>query len=115
MYGPSLSVTIFGTDGGLLLSSTYLLRRGKRWYFRFHIPVPLRPFFGGKHELRKSLKTSVYTTAKSLLPGHPHRTDKLFAKLRARAHFLVVPSSAYPKASSYKFVSAGINHKIAGI
>ena len=56
---------------------------GKRWYFRFHIPVELRAAFGGKRELRHSLKTTVYTTAKGLLPGHLYRTDKLFAKLRA--------------------------------
>ena len=83
VFGPSPSATKFGTNGRAGLSSNYLLRRGKRWYVRIHIPVPLRPFFGGKRELRQSLKTTVYTTAKSLLPGHLYRTDKLFAKLRA--------------------------------
>jgi len=42
-------------------------------------------------------------------------TPSAARKIVLPALFLVVPSSAYPKASSYKFVSAGINHKIAGI
>jgi integrase len=62
--------------------SDYLHRRGDWYYFRLHIPLDLQTYFRGRRELRQSLKTTSYTTAKSLLPGYLYRADRFFARMR---------------------------------
>jgi integrase len=61
----------------------HLQRRAGRYYFRQTIPLDLRPWFGGKRELRKSLRTTSYNTAKSSLRCHLYRAERLFTLIRS--------------------------------
>jgi integrase len=65
------------------MPSSHLLRRGKHYYLRLHIPLDLRPWFGGRRELRKSLRTAKYTYAKSSLRGHLYLAERLFTLMRS--------------------------------
>jgi len=58
---------------------TYLTKRGSTYYFRFPIPLRLRPAFGGKAEIVQSLRTKDREHAKDLLPAH---TNAARAELR---------------------------------
>jgi integrase len=56
---------------------------GRRFlYFRLKIPKDLLSFFGGRLELRRSLKTTCYTDAKALVRAELFRAERLFAQLR---------------------------------
>jgi integrase len=65
------------------LSSQHLLKRGSRLYFRLAIPLDLLPLFDGRRELRTSLKTKCYSTAKGLARLHLGRAERLFLQLRS--------------------------------
>lgn len=65
------------------MSSQHLLKRGSRLYFRLAIPLDLLPLFDGRRELRTSLKTKCYSTAKGLSRLHLGRAERLFLQLRS--------------------------------
>ena len=60
----------------------YLRNRGGWYYFRIRIPLDLLPFFEGRRELTKSLKTTLYNDAQSSLRSNLYRTERLFAQIR---------------------------------
>jgi integrase len=62
---------------------SYLIRRGRWFYFRIHIPHDLRKWFSPRHELKISLKTAKYNAAKGLSRLHLGRTEAIFAKIRS--------------------------------
>ncbi len=64
------------------MPTAYLLRRNRHYFFRFHIPLDVRRWFDGRVELRKSLKTTRYNTAKSQLRNLLYRTERLLAMMR---------------------------------
>jgi integrase len=61
----------------------YLKRRGEHFYFRLRIPRDLLPFFNGRREIKKSLKTAKHITARGLVRLHLGRAETLFAKIRS--------------------------------
>lgn len=60
----------------------YLEQRSGRWYFRMRVPDDVANAFG-KTEIRKSLKTGCYKTAKQLRDEELRLADRAFEKLRA--------------------------------
>lgn len=65
------------------MPSQHLLKRGSWLYFRLAIPLDLLPLFSGRRELRTSLKTKCYSTAKGLSRLHLGRAERLFLQLRS--------------------------------
>lgn len=61
----------------------YLLQRGANYYFRVRIPQGLRRWFGGRTELKRSLNTFRYESAKSLVRPWIYRTEQLFLQIRS--------------------------------
>ncbi|MGB3398785.1 MAG: DUF6538 domain-containing protein, partial [Candidatus Deferrimicrobiaceae bacterium] len=64
------------------MPSNHLLLRGKRYYLRLHVPLDLRPWFAGKTELKRSLKTTRYNDARALVAAETVRAERLFAQIR---------------------------------
>ena len=60
----------------------YLERRGKWFYYRVRIPHELQPCFGGKIELKVSLRSRRYDIAKRMVKGLSYSTEQLFTLLR---------------------------------
>lgn len=75
-------------EKGCGVSAKYLLRRGEHFFFRIHVPLDLRLWFGGRRELRKSLKVSQYNGrdgcpgAKALVRAELFRAERLFTQIR---------------------------------
>jgi hypothetical protein len=59
----------------------YLQRRGLRLYFRLAIPKDVQRYFDGKHELKRSLRTSRYNEAIPAARVETYRAERLFARL----------------------------------
>lgn len=57
-------------------------RRGLRLYFRLTIPKDVQRWFGGKVEVKRSLKTTRYTLAKALVAAETAKAERLFAQIR---------------------------------
>ncbi|WP_114097837.1 site-specific integrase [Thalassospira profundimaris] len=49
-----------------MADTRYLLKRRQGWYFRMKIPADLRPHYGGKSQILKSLRTGDLSKAQSL-------------------------------------------------
>ena len=64
------------------MSRNYLLNRQGWYYFRIRIPLDLQPYFDGRRELTKSLRTTLYNDAQSSLRSNLYKTERLFAKIR---------------------------------
>jgi hypothetical protein len=62
--------------------SFYLEKINRTYYFRLRVPKDLVPYLGTK-QLRKSLKTSDFANAKSLVRGFLFATEKLFITIRS--------------------------------
>lgn len=60
----------------------HLQRRDLRLYFRLTIPKDVQGWFGGKVEVKRSLKTSRYTLAKALVATETVRAERLYAQIR---------------------------------
>ena len=74
----------------------YLEQRGGRWYFRMRVPDDVANAFG-KTEIRKSLNTGCYKTARQLREEELRIADRAFEKLRAihndnLAHYMSPPT-----------------------
>ena len=65
------------------MSIRYLLQRDSHYFFRIHVPLDLRPWFDGRQELKKSLKTTRYDAAVSGLRCCLYRTERLFTLMRS--------------------------------
>ena len=61
---------------------SYLLQRGKRYYFRLRIPLDLQHWFHPRKELKISLRTAKYTTAKAQVRLQLGRAEHLFERIR---------------------------------
>lgn len=59
-----------------------LVRRGNRWIYRRRVPEDLVPTFGGRREIKESLRTEVYSEAKALRNEVAVKWDRLFADRR---------------------------------
>lgn len=59
------------------MGQPYLVRRGGRYYVRLRVPLDLLRWFG-RVELKRSLKTSRYESAKSQSRTWLYRTEKVF-------------------------------------
>lgn len=78
---------------------TYLHRAPNgRYYFRMSIPVKLRPFFGGKREIKEALHTSDQATAKPLIPSRTIAALKSLDEARAAAISPPLPASPVTQA-----------------
>jgi len=60
--------------------SFYLEKIHQTYYFRLRVPKDMVPYLGTS-QLRKSLKTSDFASAKSLARGYLFKTEKLFVAL----------------------------------
>lgn len=60
----------------------HLQRRGERLYFRLKIPKDVQGWFGGKVELKRSLKTTRYNNAKALVAAESAKAERLFMQIR---------------------------------
>ncbi len=72
-----------------------LVRRGNRWYYRKRIPDELVASFGGKLEIKVSLKTEVYAEAKILRNQVATRIDRILARRRRQLDFASVSSEIH--------------------
>lgn len=61
-----------------------LYKRGNTYQYRFLVPVELRAYFGGKSEIKKSLKTDSLKEAKVRWAIECETTDKEVAEARAK-------------------------------
>ena len=76
---------------------SYLFRRNGIFYFRFAIPTQLRQAYGGKTEIRKSLKTFNKTTAQSLaLYIAVHIKADMTVKRKRIAGKVILPNENIP-------------------
>ena len=64
------------------MSRNYLLNRQGWYYFRIRIPLDLLPYFDGRRELTRSLRTRLYNDAQSSLRSNLYRTERLFTQIR---------------------------------
>ena len=71
-----------GEDRRGFTPARYILRRGLRLYFRLSIPRDLLRFFDGRLELRRSLKATCYSDARTLVRFELFRAERLFVRLR---------------------------------
>jgi hypothetical protein len=71
-----------GRGWGGFTPAKHILRRGSRLYFRLAIPRGLLRFFDGRLELRRSLKTTCYSDARTLVRFELFRAERLFVQLR---------------------------------
>lgn len=73
---------------------SYLQRAANgRYYFRMGIPAKLRPFFGGKGEIKQALNTADRETAKGLIPDF---TREARIRLNEARVSLGVPAPSQP-------------------
>lgn len=69
------------------------------YYFRISVPAELRPFLGGKREIKKSLRLKDREAAKLLIPDHTKAAHSLFAQAQRDRDAANAPA---PKSSSRK-------------
>lgn len=69
------------------------------YYFRITVPAELRPFLGGKREIKKSLRLKDREAAKLLIPDHTKAAHSLFAQAQRdrNAANAPAPKSLSPK------------------
>jgi hypothetical protein len=60
----------------------HLQRRGLRLYFRIALPKDILRWFGGRRELRRSLRTGCYNHAKTLVAAETAKAERLFMQIR---------------------------------
>ena len=65
------------------MPSNYLLKVKGRYCFRIHIPLDLRRWFGGRRDIKRSLKSGNLEYAKSSARHWVYRTERLFAQIRS--------------------------------
>ncbi|MBE0606231.1 MAG: hypothetical protein IH610_08110, partial [Deltaproteobacteria bacterium] len=67
------------------MSHTHLLRRNDRYYFRCKIPLDIRPWFTGRVEIKKSLRTTNWASACSLARVQSFQAERIFTLIRSGA------------------------------
>lgn len=60
----------------------YLTKIGKKYYFRLRVPFDVIPYFG-QREIRRSLGTTRFKKAKSLLTQHSAQVERIFVMIRS--------------------------------
>ena len=67
------------------MPQTHLLRRNGRYYFRLRVPLDIQPWFAGRGEIKKSLRTANWAAARSLARVQSFQAEKVFTLIRSGA------------------------------
>jgi hypothetical protein len=67
------------------MSQTHLLQRNGRYYFRRKIPLDIRPWFAGRVEIKKTLRTANWAAARSLARVQSFQAERIFTLIRSGA------------------------------
>ena len=65
------------------MSHTHLLQRSGHYYFRCKIPLDIRPWFAGRGEIKKSLRTTNWASACSLARVQSFHAERIFTLIRS--------------------------------
>jgi hypothetical protein len=82
LFGSPVTLPVSLPVTGEIMNTQSLYQIKETYYFRTHIPIDIRIWFGDREDFKRSLKTKSLTQARRLLRVWNYRTEEVFTLIR---------------------------------